>query len=406
MVVQYHSSSSRTISFFGDYAFGYQDLEFDISLSDYNVANFEGVLDGSAFYPAFKVGPHLSVDSSAINLGRLDGFAFGLANNHALDYRWEGLNHSIRELQSRGISTFGAGEGPATARSPLRIPIDSKMLSVIGASDNFFFQVSDGRAGIAAVEESGNWVDDLILSEIALGNYPIVYFHGGIEDWLLPSLQLKSLFERWIRRGAHAVIAHHPHLPLITDYVDSKPIFYGLGNFVVDVQKWSGYHPLALLSKRVVVGIAKGSLTFSEQVLQLSATDGVARVSAATPKDMELLTALEDRVRRIAGDLELHQRCEALIGMLYMENFWRKRLRLGLVGTPFRNALSAMAYRSSEGSIPYKLVQAFGPHDIDVYSPLASRRLASLGSVIRNYTFEGHDKALLAGLFGGAFHPI
>lgn len=401
-----HSPTSQTVSFFGDYAFGYPHLELDISLSERNVANFEGVLDGTQFNLALKVGPHLTIDGSAIHRGNLDSFSFGLANNHAMDYRWEGLSHSIQTLNKRGISTFGAGPDLSSARAPLRIPLGTKTLSVIGACDNFFFQAGEGSAGIAAIGESGDWVDDTILSEIAMGNQPIVYFHGGVEDWLLPSIHLKNLFERWIRKGACAVIAHHPHLPLLTDYVDSKPIFYGLGNFVVSAEKWSKYHPLALLSKRVIVGTSGGTLTFTEQVLQLSTENEVARVSLAGPDDIELLTALETRVRHIIGDVDLYVRCEALVGMLYMENFWRNRLRLGLLGSPFQQILDVLVSSSSEGSFTYKLSQALGPHNADVYSPLASRRLASVALGMQRSSISQSEMELLAGLFGGQFNPI
>lgn len=401
-----HSPTSQTVSFFGDYAFGYPQLELDISLSDRNVANFEGVLEGAQFKPALKVGPHLSVDGAAIHRGSLDSFSFGLANNHTMDFRWEGLSHSINIFNKRGISTFGAGADLSSARAPLRIPLGTATLSIIGACDNFFFQVGEGSAGVAAIGESGDWVDDTIRSEIAIGNQPIVYFHGGVEDWLLPSIQLKSIFEGWIRQGACAVIAHHPHLPLLTDYVDSKPIFYGLGNFVVSAEKWSKYHPLALLSKRVIVGTSRGTLTFTEQVLQLSTENEVARVSLARSSDVELLTALETRVRHILGDVDLYLRCEALVGMLYMENFWKHRLRLGMLGSPFQQLLDVMVSSSSEGSFTYKLSQALGPHNADVYSPLASRRLASVASGMRRSSIKQPDMELLGGLFGGQFHPI
>lgn len=59
--------------------------------------------------------------------------------------------------------------------------------------------------------------------------------HGGIEHLPLPPKHLREVCNFFISEGCDAVVCHHNHIAY--EYVDNKPIFYGLGNFVFDGDK-------------------------------------------------------------------------------------------------------------------------------------------------------------------------
>ena len=61
--------------------------------------------------------------------------------------------------------------------------------------------------------------------------------HAGNEYYGLPSPRTKKLYRYLIDMGADAVVAHHTHVFSGYEIYKSRPIFYGLGNFIYD---WPG----------------------------------------------------------------------------------------------------------------------------------------------------------------------
>ena len=63
-------------------------------------------------------------------------------------------------------------------------------------------------------------------------DYLIAVIHAGNEFYDLPSPRTKNLYRYLIDNGADAVVAHHTHRFSGYEIYKSKPIFYGLGNFI------------------------------------------------------------------------------------------------------------------------------------------------------------------------------
>lgn len=59
-------------------------------------------------------------------------------------------------------------------------------------------------------------------------------FHGGVEHYNLPSPEIKQLHRFFIEAGADAVVNHHQHCFSGYEVYKSRPIFYGIGNFLFD----------------------------------------------------------------------------------------------------------------------------------------------------------------------------
>jgi poly-gamma-glutamate synthesis protein (capsule biosynthesis protein) len=62
--------------------------------------------------------------------------------------------------------------------------------------------------------------------------------HWGVEyqEKALPGV--RGLAKEIIEYGADLIVGHHPHWVQDWEFIDGKPVFYSLGNFVFD-QMWS-----------------------------------------------------------------------------------------------------------------------------------------------------------------------
>ena len=60
----------------------------------------------------------------------------------------------------------------------------------------------------------------------------LVIFHGGREHTPLPPPYVVHDLRAIAEMGAHAVIAHHPHVPQGIELHHGVPIVYSMGNFV------------------------------------------------------------------------------------------------------------------------------------------------------------------------------
>jgi poly-gamma-glutamate synthesis protein (capsule biosynthesis protein) len=88
-------------------------------------------------------------------------------------------------------------------------------------------------------------------------DFVVVVVHGGNEFYPLPSPRTKQLYRSLVDMGADAVVSHHTHAFSGYECYRSKPIFYGLGNFLYDWpgkrnQGWNrGYVVRLLLSDQI-----------------------------------------------------------------------------------------------------------------------------------------------------------
>jgi poly-gamma-glutamate synthesis protein (capsule biosynthesis protein) len=66
----------------------------------------------------------------------------------------------------------------------------------------------------------------------------IVMVHWGIEYTSQPTESQELIANNLVNSGADVVTGSHPHWMQPVDYINGKPVFYSLGNFVFD-QTWS-----------------------------------------------------------------------------------------------------------------------------------------------------------------------
>lgn len=153
----------------------------------------------------------------------IDGLKFAgidvvnLANNHTSNYGKEGLKETEDILTKNDIKWVDGGNLEIIENNGTRF----------GFLGFDFVGKEPKDADYQLVRESKKKVDVLI---------PMV--HWGVEYTNLPTSDQKLIAENLITSGADIVVGGHSHWVQNVDYVNNKPIFYSLGNFVFD-QPWS-----------------------------------------------------------------------------------------------------------------------------------------------------------------------
>lgn len=231
----------------GDWAPGNKQVRFS---NDSNIAlcNLEGPLlpCNHSLGKLPKAGP--SLFSCHLPSGN-NQFIFSLANNHIMDYGLHGLDATIKSIDKNGFKSCGAGNNIDDARKPIIIDDKDIHVGIIACCEAQFGVARQASAGVA---EFGPWIyraiDDLRKNVDAI----VVSCHAAVEDSPWPSPYLRELYRSFIDAGAKVVHGHHSHIPQGYEPYGDGMIFYGLGNFAVDPDKWHNY-PNAVWSLAVEI---------------------------------------------------------------------------------------------------------------------------------------------------------
>lgn len=180
----------------------------------------------------FKMKPEYTM---MLKTGGID--LVSLANNHTMDYSYEGLENTINTLDKYGIGHFGAGKDIFAAIKPVIIEKNGIRIAFTG-----FTQI--GPLGIFATEKRGGTAGSydynvvLKMAKLAYETYRdsfdmiIAYMHWGKERADSLTYAQKKLGKKLIDLGYEAVIGSHSHNIQGIENYKGKYIFYSLGNFI------------------------------------------------------------------------------------------------------------------------------------------------------------------------------
>lgn len=150
-----------------------------------------------------------------------------LANNHILNFGREGLEDTKRYLNDFGISFTGVDN----------FVIEEIKETSFGFLGFDFTFKKPTEKDWDLIEESDQKVDILIVG-----------VHWGEEYKDKANKFQREWAEKMIENGADIISGHHPHWVEDYEYIDGKPVYYSLGNFVFD-QMWSEETKKGLLIK-------------------------------------------------------------------------------------------------------------------------------------------------------------
>jgi poly-gamma-glutamate capsule biosynthesis protein CapA/YwtB (metallophosphatase superfamily) len=181
----------------------------------------------------------------AANLAKAHFNVMGIANNHAWDFGMEGVQSTMRALDSVKIRHSGPRGDIAKA-------------SIKGARIGLIaFSTNDNGYNLLNINDSKGFISEF-AKEFDIF---IVSFHGGTEG--IKALHTKN-HEEYLGReprgnvirfahmaidsGADLVIGHGPHVPRAMEFYKDKLIAYSLGNFctygIISIKKEKGLAPV------------------------------------------------------------------------------------------------------------------------------------------------------------------
>ena len=172
-----------------------------------------------------------------------------VANNHILEQGMEAAVDTVRQLETAGIRTVGAGKNSSfqPGIEPLHLQFSNQPIAIIGACFH---------NGKYAFSSNINEVFKAIKTEADKNNLVVVSIHWGDELIDRPSIWQKEVAEEFANAGASLVIGHHPHVVQGIDSTDSNLIAYSLGNFIFDgnseITGWSVILSITISGKKML----------------------------------------------------------------------------------------------------------------------------------------------------------
>jgi poly-gamma-glutamate capsule biosynthesis protein CapA/YwtB (metallophosphatase superfamily) len=162
-----------------------------------------------------------------------------LANNHSYDQGREAVTETAYNITKAGMIQLGYGTNHTESCNPVIIEKDGIKCAVFSSVflplENWMFlpdKPSICQADAAELAERTR----TFKSENP-DCFIIVALHWGVEYRQFPHSGQVSQAETLIEAGADMIIGHHPHVVQSIQFIDNKPIFYSLGNFVFDQSK-------------------------------------------------------------------------------------------------------------------------------------------------------------------------
>lgn len=204
--------------------------------ADHVIANIEGPLiknQKNITQSGVKQLLHTMDPAVTKVLAKMQTDIWNICNNHIMDAGKKGLECTLQEAEKFGIGTIGAGKNIQDAKRPI-------ILDEAGGIGMFGVGYQRGCKP-AGVNKAGclSWSDmesiQNVIDEIKRTcRWCIIVSHGGEEFTSIPSPYTRDRYLTYLDMGADIVVGHHPHVPMNYEIVDSKAIFYSLGNFIFD----------------------------------------------------------------------------------------------------------------------------------------------------------------------------
>lgn len=157
-----------------------------------------------------------------------------LANNHSLDFGTEALQDTFITLDGAGILYAGAGDTKERAEELQIIEVNGQKFGFLAATRVIpvsQWNVEFGQPGLFATYDDTRLVECIEAAK-EVCDFLTVYVHWGIEREAYPQDYQTNIAKNCFEAGADLVIGAHPHVLQGIEFMDGKPVFYSLGNYI------------------------------------------------------------------------------------------------------------------------------------------------------------------------------
>ena len=159
-----------------------------------------------------------------------------LANNHTIDHGRDGLADTYHVLRDADIVPLGYGKTVEEQTTPVTIrkgKLEVALFNTIPLPIENWPR-AEGKPDIcrASVKRLAAAIRKYKASHPSARIVAVL--HWGTEFQPIPDMQQRYDAHLLVQAGADAIIGHHPHVVQPLEYIDSRPVFSSLGNFVFD----------------------------------------------------------------------------------------------------------------------------------------------------------------------------
>lgn len=234
-----------------DYIWGDSLEELERAGTDVRIINLETSVTSSDDYwldkpVLYRMRPG---NTGCITAARIDCCC--LANNHTLDWGYEGLRETLRTLDAAGIARAGAGATTAEATSPAALDVAGKGRALVfsfGSPTSGIpreWGATENRPGVNLLEDlsedTARRVADQMLRRTRPGDVVVASIHwGGNWGYRIPDEQI-NFAHRLLDEGVSIVHGHSSHHVKAIEVYRERLILYGCGDFLTDYEGISGY---------------------------------------------------------------------------------------------------------------------------------------------------------------------
>jgi len=271
----------------GDFAPGSKKVVDRYSGGSVVLANLEGPILPTIkdHLPMPKAGPSL-FSCELPDHGR--PYMFSLANNHLMDFGSPGLDATLIALEERGCKACGAGKDICDARQPIMVEDGGVLVGIISCCETQFGGAGRDTAGVA---EIGPWIYHAIRNLCERVDSVLVSVHAAVEDSPWPSPYFRQLCRSFVDAGVSVVHGHHSHVPQGFEAHGDGVIFYGMGNFAVDPERWHKY-PNGLWSLAAEIDFGSKPVRWRPFSLENRQQRGTGSIVIEKSNDDERMTRL------------------------------------------------------------------------------------------------------------------
>jgi poly-gamma-glutamate capsule biosynthesis protein CapA/YwtB (metallophosphatase superfamily) len=175
-----------------------------------------------------------------------------LANNHVLDWGYEGLTETLETLHTVNIKTAGAGPDAKAASAPAILPIQDKgrvLVFSYGLESSGVppdWGAGARRAGVNYLpglsHKSIEHISQQVQAVKKRWDIVVVSVHWG-SNWgyVIPDSHVQFAHALIDVAGVDIIHGHSSHHPRGIEIYKGKPVFYGCGDFLNDYEGISGY---------------------------------------------------------------------------------------------------------------------------------------------------------------------
>ena len=211
--------------------------------SDINIVNLECAITSSsmkwsgtpkAFY--FGASPNAA---KALETSHID--VVSLANNHLLDFDYQGLKDTLLLLDKYNIKHTGAGENIFSAKEPAFFEYQNIKFAMVAYCDHQAdFSADKKTPGINFLNlRNVSHAIDIIEKDFAIMadkkvDWPILSFHWGENMVLEPTQSMIEVAHAAIDIGYKIIFGHSAHVFHGVEFYKNYPIIYAAGDLVDD----------------------------------------------------------------------------------------------------------------------------------------------------------------------------